>query len=175
VYKVLLDNGGITQSQTVVFDDAPFVPPPALLPEKEGEQQFLRPPNPQESRQPKALSPLPAAVWHEENDSDDEDTGVPPELPPHGAEAEDATSPADMATQEQHEPAQHEVAALLGTASTMAPVDLKASCQSVPTKMLIRSTSLGCVVCMSNVPQTRKALVAKVEVCVVCLHAASIK
>jgi hypothetical protein len=28
---------------------------------------------------------------------------------------------------------------------------------------------------MSNVPQTRKALVANVEVCVVCLHAASIK
>jgi hypothetical protein len=41
--------------------------------------------------------------------------------------------------------------------------------------MLIRSTSLGCVVCMSNAPQTRKALVANVEVCVVCLHAVSIK
>jgi hypothetical protein len=31
VYKVLLDSSGVTQSQTVVFDDAPFVPPPALL------------------------------------------------------------------------------------------------------------------------------------------------
>jgi hypothetical protein len=39
VYKVLLDNGGVTQSQTVVFDDAPFVPPPALLPETKGKQQ----------------------------------------------------------------------------------------------------------------------------------------
>jgi hypothetical protein len=36
-----------------------FVPPPALLPEKKGEQLFLGPPKPPESRQPKALSPLP--------------------------------------------------------------------------------------------------------------------
>jgi hypothetical protein len=83
--KVLLDNGGVTQSQTVVFDDAPFVPLPAHLPNKKGEQQFLRPPKLQESRQPKAVSLLLAAVRHEENDSDDEDAGVPPELPPpHG-------------------------------------------------------------------------------------------
>jgi hypothetical protein len=118
VYKVLLDNSGVTQSQTVVFDDAPFVPPPALLPETTGEQQLLRQPKPQESRQPKALSPLPAAVRNEENDSDDEDTGVSPKLPPHGAEAEDATSPTNMATQEQHE-----VEALPGPASTTDPVE----------------------------------------------------
>jgi hypothetical protein len=32
IYRVLLDSGEVTQSQTVVFDDAPCVPPPALLP-----------------------------------------------------------------------------------------------------------------------------------------------
>jgi hypothetical protein len=51
----------------------------------------------------------------------------------------------------------------------------KESCQSVPPKMLILSTSLGCVVCMQYVLQTRNALVTDAEVCVVCLQAASIK
>jgi hypothetical protein len=86
-------------------------------------EQFLQPPKPEESWQPQALSALLAAVQHEENDSVDEDTGVPPEVPPHGAEDKDATSPTNMAAQEQYEPAQHEVAALAGPASTTAPVE----------------------------------------------------
>jgi hypothetical protein len=32
IYKVLLDSGQITQSQTVVFHDAPYVAPPPILP-----------------------------------------------------------------------------------------------------------------------------------------------
>lgn len=32
IYRVLLDNGGVTQTQTVEFDTAPTVPPPVLLP-----------------------------------------------------------------------------------------------------------------------------------------------
>jgi hypothetical protein len=42
IYKVLLDCGEITQSQTVVFDDAPHVPPPVLLPEGAVQQQPRR-------------------------------------------------------------------------------------------------------------------------------------
>jgi hypothetical protein len=33
IYKVLLDTGEVKRSQTVVFDDAPHVPPPVVLPE----------------------------------------------------------------------------------------------------------------------------------------------
>jgi hypothetical protein len=39
IYKLPLDSGKITQSQTVVFDDAPHVPPPVLLPEGAVQQQ----------------------------------------------------------------------------------------------------------------------------------------
>jgi hypothetical protein len=39
IYKVPLDSGEITQSQTVVFDDAPHVPPPVHLPEGAVQQQ----------------------------------------------------------------------------------------------------------------------------------------
>jgi hypothetical protein len=37
---VLLDSGKVTQSQTVIFDDAPHVPPPVLLPEVAAKQQL---------------------------------------------------------------------------------------------------------------------------------------
>jgi hypothetical protein len=38
IYKVLLASGAVTQSQTVVFDDAPHVPPPVILPEEAAQQ-----------------------------------------------------------------------------------------------------------------------------------------
>jgi hypothetical protein len=41
IYKVLLDSGEVTQSQTVIFDDAPHVPPLMLLPDVAA-QQHLR-------------------------------------------------------------------------------------------------------------------------------------
>jgi hypothetical protein len=37
---VLLDSGEVMQSQTVIFDDAPHVPPPVLLPEVAAKQQL---------------------------------------------------------------------------------------------------------------------------------------
>jgi hypothetical protein len=40
IYKVLLDSGEVTQWQTVIFDDAPHVPPPVLLPEVAAKQQL---------------------------------------------------------------------------------------------------------------------------------------
>jgi hypothetical protein len=39
ICKVLFDSGEATQSQTVVFDDAPHMPPPVLLPEGAAQQQ----------------------------------------------------------------------------------------------------------------------------------------
>jgi hypothetical protein len=85
IYKVLLDSGEVTQSQTVVFDDAPHVPPPVLLPEGEAWQQSQR-------------AGEAAEASNRDSDSEDEMQmgptvpAVPPFTPSAGASNDDSDS-----------------------------------------------------------------------------------